>query len=94
MITIDVSKLNIKRKYPDYIVLFNPSKEKIEKTAELNQETFIFSFMTNDICNMEDMSTLIKSDYVMKPIYIGNYHENDIMAISSEIIRDILDRNF
>lgn len=94
MITINVKNLTIKPHYPNYIVLFNPSKYKIEQTHALFPETFIFSFMTKDVNDLEDMTTLRKSDYIVQPVYIGNYNQNDIISVSSQYVFNALDVKF
>lgn len=73
MITVDISK-TIATKVPptDFIVLFNPTVDRINDLHRSEPNTFIFSFATGKPEDVANMNGLIESDYILQPFFMGN----------------------
>lgn len=76
---------------PKLAVFFDPTIDMVNTFAAAHPDRFVFTFITcADVESVGDWQGLDPSNYVVRPIYIGNYATKDQEAIAEQVISNFL----
>jgi hypothetical protein len=86
---VEIDCAGLEAKPPvSYVALFDPSRETVLRLVDAVPNMFIFIFVTLPVENLDVWGFwLPKSDYLVNPVYLGDFAEEDRAAAAAEIIR-------
>jgi hypothetical protein len=90
LVNISKSALLPELPLPSFTVLFDPTLEDVNELASLMPDHFIFVFSTVPAMEVPDFTGLVESDYVSRPIYIGNFEPISRAQIVATFVSDFL----
>lgn len=71
---------------PGYIVLFNPTHDDVVRVHQATSGVFIFIFIVGRTEAVADFSGLPKSDYIVRPILLGDLTRQQAWAAAMACI--------
>lgn len=76
---------------PSYAVLFDLTPAQVAAFVKAHPQRFVFPFLTGTVEELENWNDLPRSDYLMRPLYIGNFRAEDHDTIARQVVSRALE---
>lgn len=90
VVELRTETLNIAPYRPSYAVLFDFTPAQVAAFVAAHPQRFVFPFVTKPVEESASWNGLPRSDYLLRPIYIGNFRAEDHDSIACQTVAHAL----